>query len=53
VRKAQTADGSYWMIDITISDPVSFSTSGDGRTIDDAAAQVLSDLTTVGVSIPD
>jgi hypothetical protein len=52
VRKGDNADGTYWAIDVAIDEPVTFSASAEAKTIDEAATQVISDLTTVGASIP-
>jgi hypothetical protein len=52
VTKGKNSDGIYWVIETSILEPVSFSTTGTGKNIDAAATEVISDLTTVGVSIP-
>lgn len=41
-----------WSITISILDPVSFRAHETGKTIDAAAAKVIEELETVGVSIP-
>jgi len=40
-----------WHITVSITSPVKFYTSGKGSTVDVAAAKIIADLTTVGVTI--
>ncbi len=48
-----TADDlqTFWMISCSITDPVHFSSSGSGPTIDEAAERVVADLLIVGVDL--
>lgn len=41
----------YWMIAGSITDPVHFSASGSGSTIDEAAEKVVVDLLVVGADL--
>ena len=52
VARVTHASGHEWTISTSITIPVTFSASGRGPTIDDAAAQVIEQLETVGVVIP-
>ena len=52
VTRVEKASGNQWTIGVTITIPVSYSAKGRGKTIDDAAAQVIEQLETVGVVIP-
>lgn len=42
---------TYWMITGSITDPVHFSASGSGSTIDEAAEKVVADLLVVGADL--
>ena len=42
---------AFWMISCSITDPVHFSASASGFSIDDAAERVVADLTIVGVDL--
>jgi hypothetical protein len=51
VSKVATASGTEWTIGVAVDEPVTFSSHGRGKSIDDAAEQVLADLQTVGVTV--
>ncbi|HUQ77401.1 MAG TPA: hypothetical protein VM427_00840 [Patescibacteria group bacterium] len=42
---------TFWMISCSITDPVHFSSSGAGPTIDEAAEKVVADLLVVGADL--
>lgn len=52
VSKAREASGYEWHIALSVDVPVAFSTTGRGKTIDEAAQRAIDDLETVGVSVP-
>jgi hypothetical protein len=52
VKKVPTSSGYTWTIAIGVAEPVSFSAIGRAADIDGAAAAVIKDLETVGVTIP-
>ncbi len=43
--------GESWSIAVSVSDPVSFTAHGSAGTIDEAAEQIIDQLTKVGVTI--
>jgi hypothetical protein len=51
-RVAATGGGWGWTIGLSVVEPVVFSALGRGKTIEDAATQVLDQLETVGVKVP-
>jgi hypothetical protein len=50
VTKTVTSGGDEWTIGVAVSEPVTFSSQGRGKSIDEAAGHVLADLQTVGVT---
>jgi hypothetical protein len=53
VVKGMTAEMTeYWTISCAVTDPVHFSASATGESVDEAAAKVIRDLTTVGALLP-
>lgn len=52
VERPDTRESHNWTVRLSIQDPVIFSAYGRGSTVDDAAAQVIEQLRTVGVEIP-
>ncbi|MBA2720217.1 MAG: hypothetical protein H0U52_13410 [Chloroflexi bacterium] len=42
---------TFWMISCSVIDPVHFSASGSGATIDAAAERVVADLTIIGAEL--
>ena len=53
VERSVNPSGSVtWSITVSISDPVVFAASGRGRTVEDAASEVVEQLESVGVDVP-
>jgi hypothetical protein len=51
VSSSVVNDKKWWFLGTTIKQPVEYSASGKGASIDAAAREVIDDLTTVGVII--
>jgi hypothetical protein len=52
VERPDTRESHNWIVKLLVRDPVIFSAFGRGRTVDDAAGQVIDQLRTVGVDVP-